>query len=103
MRKRCSDQQGQFWEFHQALFANQADLGEELYVQIATDLGLDLEQFNRDRASDEAKAALARDLALVQEFQLRSTPTFIMADLLIPGAVPSEFFEEALTRLQAAQ
>jgi protein-disulfide isomerase len=99
----AADQQGQFWEFHQALFANQEALGEELYVQIATDLGLDLEQFNRDRASEDAKAALARDLALVQELQLRSTPTFIMDTLLIPGAVPSEFFAEALTRLQAAQ
>ena len=99
----AAEQQGQFWEYHEELFANQAELGDEQYVQIATDLGLDIEQFNRDRASDDAKAAIARDLALVQELQLRSTPTFIMDNLLIPGAVPSEFFAEALTRLQAAQ
>lgn len=99
----AADQQGQFWEFHDALFANQADLSEDLYVQTAEDLGLDVEQFNRDRDSDAAKAAIARDLALVQEFQLRSTPTFIMDNLLIPGVVPSDFFTEALARLQAAQ
>lgn len=99
----AADQQGQFWEFHDALFANQPDLSEELYLQIAEDLGLDVEQFNRDRASEEAKVAIARDLALAQEFQLRSTPTFIMDNLLIPGAVPSDFFAEALARLQAAQ
>lgn len=99
----AADQQDQFWDFHKALFANQAELGDELYVQIAEDLGLDMEQFNRDRASEAAKSAVARDLALAQEFQLRSTPTFIMDNLLIPGAVPSDFFAEALQRLQAAQ
>lgn len=99
----AADQQDQFWPFHKALFANQAELSDEVYVQIAEDLGLDIEQFNRDRASEAAKAAVARDLALAQEFQLRSTPTFIMDNLLIPGAVPSDFFAEALQRLQAAQ
>jgi len=99
----AAEQQDQFWAFHQALFANQAELSDDLYVQIAEDLGMDLEQFNRDRASEAAKTAVARDLALAQEFQLRSTPTFIMDNLLIPAAVPSEFFAEALQRLQAAQ
>ena len=99
----AAGQQDQFWEFHDALFANQAELGDSLYVRTASELGLDLEQFNRDRASDEAKTAIARDLALVQELQIGSTPTFIMGDMLIPGAVESDFFAEALTRLQAAQ
>ena len=97
----AAGQQDQFWEFHDALFANQAELGDSLYMRTASELGLDLEQFNRDRASDEAKTAIARDLALVQELQLSSTPTFVMNDRLIPGAVSSDFFAEALTLLQA--
>lgn len=99
----AAGQQDQFWEFHDALFANQADLGDRLYVRTAEDLGLDVEQFNRDRASEEAKTAVARDLALAQEFQLSSTPTFIMDDLLIPGAVPSDLFGEILATLQAEE
>lgn len=97
----AAEQQGQFWPYHDALFANQAELGEDLYIQVAEDLGLDLDQFNRDRASEAAQAAIARDLALADEFQLNSTPTFIMNELLIPGAVPAEFFSEALSRLQS--
>ncbi|NEQ46869.1 MAG: thioredoxin domain-containing protein [Leptolyngbya sp. SIOISBB] len=99
----AAGQQDQFWEFHDALFVNQADLGEDLYVRTATELGLDVEQFNRDRASDEAKTAIARDLALVQELQIGSTPTFIMGDMLIPGAVESDVFAEALNQVRAAQ
>jgi protein-disulfide isomerase len=99
----AADQQDQFWAYHHELFRQQADLSEDVYVQIAEDLGLDLDQFNRDRASEAAKAAIARDLALAAEFQLTSTPTFIMDNMLIPGAVPAEFFTEALARLQAAR
>lgn len=99
----AAGQQGQFWAYHDALFRNQAELGEPLYLRTAEELGLDIEQFNRDRASEAAKAAIARDLALATEFQINSTPTFIMGNLLIPGAVPADFFAEALTRLQAAQ
>jgi protein-disulfide isomerase len=99
----AAGQQDQFWPFHDALFANQGQLGEELYIQTAQELGLDVDQFNRDRASEAAKAAIAQDLALAAEFQLSSTPTFIMDELLIPGAVPADFFAEALVRLQAEQ
>jgi len=98
----AAGQQGQFWAFHDALFARQDELGEALYEEVATDLGLNLEQFNQDRTSEAAQAAIARDLALASELQLRSTPTFIMDELLIPGVVPPEFFAEALARLQAA-
>ncbi|MEM6838343.1 MAG: thioredoxin domain-containing protein [Cyanobacteria bacterium P01_C01_bin.120] len=99
----AAGQQGQFWEFHDALFANQADLGDRFYTRIARDLGLDVEQFNRDRASEAAKTAVARDMALAQELQLSSTPTFIMDDLLVPGAVPSDLLAEILVNLQAEQ
>jgi len=94
-------QQGQFWPYHDALFANQERLGETLYVELAETLGLDLDQFDRDRNSSEAQAAIARDLALADELQLRSTPTFILGDILIPGVVPAEFFAEGLQRIQA--
>lgn len=98
----AAGQQDQFWAFHDALFANQDRLGDPLYEEIAAELGLDMDQFERDRASESAQIAIARDLALAAEFQLRSTPTFIMNNLLIPGAVPAEFLAEALMRLQSA-
>ena len=97
----AAGQQDQFWPYHDALFINQDSLGEEFYLEVATELGLDIEQFNRDRASDAAKAAIARDLALASEMHLDSTPTFIMDDVLIPGAVPADFFVDMLARLKA--
>ena len=96
-------QQDQFWIYHNGLFANQNRLGDELYVELAEQIGLDVEQFNRDRNSDAAQAAIDADLALVQQLQLRGTPSFLMGGLLIPQGVPTDSFGELLDNLKAAQ
>lgn len=98
----AAGQQGQFWLYHDGLFVNQNRLGEDLYVELATAMGLDMEQFNRDRASAEAEAAIQQDLALAEQLQLQGTPSFLMNDLLIPGGAPPQLFEEIFTQLNAA-
>ena len=97
----AAQQQGKFWEFHDALFENQARLGPGFYTETAEQLGLDIEQFNRDRNSPQASSDIQRDLDLARELGFTSTPTFMMNNILIPGAVPLEFFELALEQLQA--
>ena len=95
-------QQGKFWEYHDALFSNQAQLGEKLYVSQATDLGLDLEKFNKDRQSAAAKAAIDKDIELAKSLGVNSTPTFFMNGVGFSGAVDLSEMEEVLTKVQAA-
>ena len=99
-------QQDQFWRYHDGLFAFQDKLGEDYYVELAEQIGLDIEQFNRDRNSPEAKAAVAKDADLSQELGLRGTPSFLMTNfsdsLLLPGGAPLEIFDEATQRLKVA-
>ena len=99
----AAQQQGKFWEFHDRLFENQNRLGSDFYVEVAEELGLDIEQFNSDRNSRESQEVLQRDLNLARELQFGSTPTFMMNNILMPGAVPLEFFEQALAQLQAVE
>ncbi|NEO89304.1 MAG: thioredoxin domain-containing protein [Moorea sp. SIO3G5] len=70
-------QQGKFWEYEDALFEQQDNLDEELYVAIAQNLNLDLEQFNRDRISVGAEAAIRDDLKLAQTLAVNGTPFFV--------------------------
>ncbi|AOY84754.1 thioredoxin domain-containing protein [Moorena producens JHB] len=71
-------QQGKFWEYEDALFEQQNSLDEELYVAIAQDLNLDLEQFNRDRISVGAEAAIRDDITLAQTLAVNGTPFFVL-------------------------
>lgn len=98
----AAGQQDKFWIYHDGLFAYQDRLGEDYYEELAQQIGLDMEKFNRDRTSPEAQAAIEQDLALGRELGIRGTPTFLMNDLLIPPGAPLEFFEEATRRFAAS-
>ena len=98
----AAGQQGQFWLYHDGLFVHQNRLGEALYLELATAMGLNLEQFNRDRQSPAAIAAITADRALAQELKLQGTPAFIMNDLLIPGGAPIILFEEIFKQVGEA-
>ncbi len=98
----AAGQQDQFWIYHDGLFAYQNKLGEDYYVELAEQIGLDMEKFNRDRNSPAAQAAVEKEAELAQQLGLQGTPTFLMNELLIPSGAPLELFEEAVVRLKAA-
>jgi protein-disulfide isomerase len=93
----AAQQQNKFWEFHDALFANQDKLGNAFYQEAAKKLGLDMAKFDRDQGSAAAKSAVEADVQLARSLELNGTPTFIMNGQLFSGAVPVEEFEKRLT------
>jgi protein-disulfide isomerase len=95
----AAGQQGQFWLYHDGLYVNQNRLGDDLYIELAAAMNLDVDQFNRDRTSSAAEAAIQQDLALAQQLQLQGTPSFVMNDLLIPGGAPPQLFEEIFNQI----
>jgi protein-disulfide isomerase len=53
--------QGRFWEMHDSLFGDQGHLDDPHLWERARALGLDLEQFERDRRSDVIADRVERD------------------------------------------
>ncbi|MDY7024447.1 MAG: DsbA family protein, partial [Cyanobacteriota bacterium] len=94
-------QQGKFWEYQDALFTQQEKLGEDLYLEIATTLQLDLEKFNRDRQSQEATTAIQKDLELAQGLGITGTPFFVMNGETFSGAVELSKMEAVLAQVQS--
>ncbi len=69
-------QQGKFWEYHDALFTNQKQLGQELYLDIAKNLNLDLSKFKRDLTL--ATPAITKDIQLADKLAVSGTPFFVI-------------------------
>lgn len=67
-------EQGKFWEFHDRLFAL-PKVNDEAIRNIATDLQLDMEKFERDMASPEIQAKIQKDIADGQNAGVSGTPT----------------------------
>jgi predicted DsbA family dithiol-disulfide isomerase len=74
----AADKQGKFWEMHKALFASQLPPTEATVLQLASDLGLDLEKFKKDQRSEEVADAVARDRKQGDAVKLRATPTLFI-------------------------
>ncbi|MEA5551503.1 DsbA family protein [Anabaena cylindrica UHCC 0172] len=87
-------QQGKFWEYHDALFTQQKQLGETLYLDIAKNLKLDLAKFSSDRTL--ADKAIKQDLQMAYKLGLSGTPAFIINSKNVSGPVQLSEIESIL-------
>jgi protein-disulfide isomerase len=88
-------QQGKFWEYHDALFTNQKQLGEALYLDIAKKLNLDLSKFKRDLTL--ATPAITKDIQLAEKLGVSGTPFFIINSPTFSGVPQLADIENILT------
>ncbi|MGF1494337.1 MAG: DsbA family protein [Microcoleaceae cyanobacterium] len=96
----AAQQQGKFWEYQDALFKQQDQLGEDLYVSIAEKLELELDKFNADRQGEAANRAVEQDTQLARGLGIRGTPFFVMNGETFSGAVELSQMEDVLKRVQ---
>jgi len=76
----AAGEQGKYFEMADALIANQQTLSEAKYLELAKQLGLNVKQFEKDLKEKDAKfeAVIAADMQLVDEVDVRGTPTFFI-------------------------
>ncbi|MFM7887198.1 MAG: DsbA family protein [Pseudanabaena sp.] len=96
-------QQGKFWEYHNALFEQQSKLGEEFYVELAKNLQLDVDKFNRDRKSNEAKEALKKDFELGKSLGVRGTPSFVINGVFFSGVPNIQDLEGLVAQIKSGK
>ncbi|KAM3098163.1 DsbA family protein [Phormidesmis sp. 146-12] len=96
----AAGRQGKFWEYHDALFTNQKQLGEAFYSQTAKTLGLDVARFERDRSSKAAETAIVQDLQLGEKLGVEGTPFFVMNGVVFSGSVELPELEATLEKLK---
>lgn len=92
----AAHKQGKFWEYSSKLWDNQPRLGDELFVEIAKELELDVDQFNKDRVSKDIMDQAQRDFMDGQEAGVQGTPHFVIDGNALSGAQPFENFEKAI-------
>ena len=91
--------QDRFWEMHDLLYHRQKALEDDDLRLYASELGLDLERFDDDRANAAVRARIARDVASGEATGVvRGTPTLFIDGVLYQGDYEPAEFIEALAR-----
>ena len=97
MAGREAHAQGRFWEFHEALFAEQqAGLSADRLRSLADEAGLDGAAFEEAMAAEVHAGTVEASLAEGQELGLTGTPAFTINGEVLIGAQPLEVFVEAI-------
>jgi protein-disulfide isomerase len=93
---RCAGAEGQFWPYHDRLFAEQPRFAEERLIAYAVDLGLDGPTFGRCLTERRFARAVDADLAQARALGLTGTPAFLINGRVVMGAQPLDAFRTAI-------
>ena len=76
-----------FWAFHSKLLASHGPVGKAEAMAVAKDLGLDMDRLAKDLESGDVKTGLDETMQLADSLQINGTPTFVLGQDLVVGAV----------------
>ena len=102
----CANRQGEFWAYHDLLFANQRALDTTSLKSYAGQLGLDQGEFDSCLDDREAKAKVDADLKSATDAGGRGTPYFVIYNsdngktAAVSGAVPFSNVESAINSVK---
>ncbi|ATW49351.1 DsbA family protein [Streptomyces peucetius] len=102
----AAGQQGRFWEFHAAGYAEGAKekgFGKDRLRTLADEAGVaDLDRFARDLDSDAARLAVKKDQEEAYGLGATSTPSFLINGRPVAGAQPTQTFTDAIETAKKA-
>ena len=100
---QCAFAQDKFWEFHNQLFENQTQLGDRLYLKIASDIGLDMAAFEQCYSSSAFSEEVSNDFESGRRLGVTGTPTFFVNGRPLIGAQPLSAFTAIIEEELAAR
>jgi len=74
----AAKKQGRFWEYHDLLFVNLKSVNDQKFLQIARELNLDMERFEKDMNDLKIVVRINQDIRLGAYLGVRSTPTVLI-------------------------
>ena len=96
----CANDQGKFWEMHDALFANQDRWNGEatrrprgVIADLAKGIGLDMTKYGACMDADTHRAKIQSHLAEAEKRNIGQTPTFVFNGTVVPGALAYDKFK----------
>lgn len=73
----AAQKQGKFWEFRYALAPHSRELTDSVFVEVAKQVGLNVDQFKKDMVLDSiAEARIDKDFQLGAKVGVQGTPNF---------------------------
>jgi len=89
----AAQQQGGWPKLHRAMLAFSGDFTLDALLALASSVGLDSAKLKTDMMSSETDRALQANLTLAAALGLDATPSFVIGDRVIRGALSADAFQ----------
>jgi len=87
-------------QFHQKLLGGRGAADKARALAVAKEVGFDMARIQRDMASEEVNTTIAEDMKLADALGVNGTPSYVVGDELVVGAVG---FDELKKKIDALQ
>ena len=91
----CANDQNAYWDYHGKLFSSET-LTRETFIQYATDLNLNVDEFTASLDSGKHDEFIQQDMDFALDLGVQSTPTFFINGLAVVGAQPLSSFTQII-------
>lgn len=95
---RCAWEQDKFWEYHDAIYSNQNNLGINDLKSYAKNLGLNESQFFSCLDSGKYAALIREKVSEGNAVGVSGTPSFLINGRLVVGAQPYQTFVDVINQ-----
>lgn len=98
----ASVEQGKYWQFHQALMEHRGKFDMDVIRTIATKVGLDPAKLAADMGRQQIEPLVSANHDLARTLDVSATPTFVIGDQVVEGAVPLEQLKELIKQARGS-
>lgn len=93
----CADEQGKFWEVHDAFFANQGDIENVAKLKtLAAGAGADLTELEKCYSSNKYASKLTSSTSEGRTAGVQGTPAFVVNGRMLSGAQSFAVFKQVI-------
>jgi protein-disulfide isomerase len=97
----ASQKQGKYVAFHSAMMTYKGQISESSTLEIAAQVGLDVEQLKRDMADPAIEAEIRSNFELADALRISGTPTFVSGKQTTRGLVDLETMAQLIAAARA--
>jgi protein-disulfide isomerase len=98
----AAQKQGKYDAFHAAMMATKGQIDDQVVMQVAKKVGLDLDRVKKDMEGQDVDDIIKRNYDLATVLDIRGTPAFIIGGEVVPGAIDIAALKEKIAAARKA-
>ena len=99
----ASREQKKYEEFHRALMRLKEPLTEKTLMKTASEVGINTDKLRKDMDDPKIDTILKNNLKLAHDLNVDATPTFVIGDQIVTGAIPAQNLKQLIDQARKSK